>query len=459
MPPGCSDPFSEALRAPDLLEKLAANPETRKHMADKGFLGQIEKLQTLAKSFDPDTCSYEKMGEVGQKIARDAHHDPRIMQALMTLQGMGLTVEERDLKKAENVGDMPRREPVQLEHLQLVQDVADPDEAKTKGNDFFKKGDLAAALAHYDRGIQLLRSQDQVPASTLATLLSNAALCLLRLKWPDRAKRHATMAIAAIQQAEDNSFDQSKLFYRRALACEQLQQLGQAVDDMSRALKHAQKNSLSLGEKHRLECELKRLEKLKASDEKHAKRIQNEQSGERVAEVQRMQGTKMSTKENTSAGGTGASAVVDNSYISEQDFTHWTSTRVTEAVKGIKHICQDGGEIEVSGLDESKSKISAAITNKRGARALYYEMDLHCNWKGRAVGGAGELDGLIRVYNIAHDTKFELGGDHNTSYMYMLGWDQRKKDEWVQKLSDEAAELFDLVVAKVDGVLEELRKK
>jgi len=69
------------------------------------------------------------------------------------------------------------------------------------------------------------------------------------------------------------------------------------------------------------------------------------------------------------------------------------------------------------------------------------------------------MQGLIRVYNIAHDTKFQLGGDHNTSYMYQLGWDQRVTGKWAEDIQTEAAELFDLVAVKVDGVIRELRKK
>ncbi|CAJ1451197.1 unnamed protein product, partial [Effrenium voratum] len=141
------------------------------------------------------------------------------MQALMALQGQGLVVDESDLRKAESVGDMPRREPVQLEQMLLVKDLQDAEEARRCGNEHFKAGRLPEALAHYERGLDLLREQSEVPASSVAALLSNAALCLLKLKWPDRAKKKATAAIVAIKQAGDTSFDQSKLYYRRALAC------------------------------------------------------------------------------------------------------------------------------------------------------------------------------------------------------------------------------------------------
>ena len=48
----------------------------------------------------------------------------------------------------------------------------------------------------------------------LAAFLSNAALCYLKLRWPDRCKKAATKALVALQQAKDESFDQSKLYYR-----------------------------------------------------------------------------------------------------------------------------------------------------------------------------------------------------------------------------------------------------
>lgn len=114
---------------------------------------------------------------------------------------------------------------------------------------------------------------------------------------------------------------------------------------------------------------------------------------------------------------------------------------------------------------KEESKVQASITTKKGSRALYYEMDLHLTWKAKAArslapaDGADELPGVIRLYNIAHDTKFELGGDENTSYMYQLGWDQRLKGAWVEDLTVEAAELFDILSLKVDAVIRELRKK
>mmetsp|Transcript_112769 Transcript_112769/g.291498 ORF Transcript_112769/g.291498 Transcript_112769/m.291498 type:complete len:471 (+) Transcript_112769:64-1476(+) len=455
MPDGImQDPFTAALRQPDLLQRLAAFPDVQKHMADPGFMKELEKLKALADSPAATSGDIMKSAEVGQQIARAGHKDPRIMQALLALQGQGLVVEEKDLKKAEDHGDMKRREPVQLEQLRLVKDIESAEEAKAKGNEYFKAGDLSAALAHYERGVQLLRQSEEVSAALLATLLSNSALMLLKLKWPDRAKKSASQAIAIIRQAEDESFDQSKLFYRRALACEQLKEFDLAADDMARAFQQAKRSELSLAEQHRLKGEVERLKKLKSSADTDAEKKRQEKENEKVAEVQRLQGAQLEAKSNAKA--TSSVSVPSSDYIAEQDFTHWTRKRVEEAVIGIRHSCQRGGTIEVKELQE-QSKVQASITTKRGTRALYYEMDLHCVWKAKVK--EGEMQGLIRLYNIAHDTSFQLGGDENTSYMYQLGWDHRQTGDWVEEVRKEAAELFDLVSAKVDEVITELRKK
>lgn len=448
------DPFTSALREPNLFERLASFADVRKHLADPGFTDEIEKLRALATGPAATSGDIMRSAEVGQKIARAGHRDPRIMQALMALQGQGLTVEETDLKKAEDFGDMKRREPVQLEHLQLVHELTDPDEAKAKGNEYFKAGNFNAALAHYEKGVTLLRSAEEAPAASMATLLSNSALCLLKLKWPERAKKSASQAIAVLRQVEDDSFDQSKLFYRRALACEQLKELGLAADDMGRAFQQAKKSNLSLTEQHRLKGEVERLKKLKASAECNTQKMQKEKENERGAEVQRMQGAEMEEKKQKAK--TSGVSVPSQDYLTEQDYSHWTRKQVADAVVGLKHKPKSGGQIEVLELQEA-SKVEASISTKRGKRSLYYEMDLHCQWKAKVKDG--EMMGMIRVYNIAHDTKFELGGDENTSYIYALGWDQRQTGQWVVDLRVEAAELFDLVAVKVVEVIEELKKK
>eukprot|EP00928_Gymnodinium_smaydae_P039594 TRINITY_DN27012_c0_g2_i1.p1 TRINITY_DN27012_c0_g2~~TRINITY_DN27012_c0_g2_i1.p1 ORF type:complete len:454 (+),score=133.70 TRINITY_DN27012_c0_g2_i1:231-1592(+) len=450
------DPFTEALAAPDLFEKLAAIPQTRQHLADPGFQAQMKKLRGLATDPELEGAPFEKTAAVSQQIARAGQNDPRVMQALMALQGQGLIVDEKDLKRAEEQGDMQRREPVQLEQLALVKDLVDVEEAKARGNEYFKKGDLPAALAHYDKGMELCRSQEAVPAATVAALLSNATLCLLRLKWPDRAKKRASQAIAVIRQAEDESYDQSKLFYRRALACEQLRDFTGAVEDMARALQQAKRLNLAAAEQHRIKGEVDRLKKLQSSDDADKEKKRQQRENEKKAEVERMQGTAVSSK---------AAPAAAPDYLREQDFSFWAKKRLNEVVRDLTHTAESGAKIKLGNMNEEQSKVSAAITCKRGDRALYYDFDLHFAWQGtaakklRPTDGPGEMNGIIRVYNIGHDTSFKLGGDENTSYMYQLGWDHRVSGPWVEDLRTEAAELFDLIAAKVDEVIQELKTK
>merc|ERR1719203_1325892 len=274
---------------------------------------------------------------------------------------------------------MKRREPVQLEHLQLVHELTDPDEAKAKGNEYFKAGDLSSALAHYEKGVQLLRATEQVQAAQLATLLSNAAMCLLRLKWPDRAKKSASQAIAVLRQVEDDTFDQSKLFHRRALASEQLKEFGLAADDMARAFVQAKKSGRSLKEQHNLRSEAERLKKLKAAHEADSDKKSKEKENERGAEVTRMQGAQLEAKKAQKAAAAPAPAP---DYLAEQDFSHWTRKNIKEAVKGVTHKTKLGGKIEIVELQE-ESKVQASIMTKRGKRSLYYDMDLHCQWRAK----------------------------------------------------------------------------
>ena len=58
------------------------------------------------------------------------------------------------------------------------------------------------------------------------------------------------------------------------------------------------------------------------------------------------------------------------------------------------------------------------------------------------------MQGIMKMYNIGQDTKFELGGDKETSYMFELGFHPKYHGEcepWATQIKDEIAELFELV--------------
>jgi len=199
--------------------------------------------------------------------------------------------------------------------------------------------------------------------------------------------------------------------------------------------------------------------KLKTIDEAYREKKKAETASEAKAGVKRVQGLSMKD------AGDPTPLAGDASYLAERDFSHWAKKKLESVVIGIVHTAQSGAKIEITAVKEAMSKIEASISIKRGKRALFYEMDLHLEWHGKAgpklkpKDGPDEMDGLIRVYNIGHDTKFQLGGDPNTCYLYQLGWDHRLSGEWFEDLKTEAAELFDLVAMKVDLVINELKEK
>ena len=66
----------------------------------------------------------------------------------------------------------------------------------------------------------------------------------------------------------------------------------------------------------------------------------------------------------------------------------------------------------------------------------------------------GEMQGIMKMYNVGQDTRFCPGGDKETSYMYELGFPRDfygPSAPWAEEVKAEAAELFHLVGALVSG--------
>ena len=78
----------------------------------------------------------------------------------------------------------------------------------------------------------------------------------------------------------------------------------------------------------------------------------------------------------------------------------------------------------------------ASVTHKRGARALYYDIDVHANWRADPPKAhelkmdddapprlrPRALEGTVRLYNVSQETTYEPGADTNVAYMYQLGY-------------------------------------
>ena len=181
------DSFFSCFQRDDLWEALAQHPATWTHVADTGFRAAIERL---------------RQGGATQAMASEAMKDPRVMQAVAALQGWGLDVTEADIKHAESVGDVKKRDAVQMIDLQVAHAHSTVEAAKAAGNELFKAQQFSKALACYMRALELLRREaageaggeaggEATLASTVAsTLSSNAAAALLKLERPKEALRN-----------------------------------------------------------------------------------------------------------------------------------------------------------------------------------------------------------------------------------------------------------------------------
>ena len=64
------------------------------------------------------------------------------------------------------------------------------------------------------------------------------------------------------------------------------------------------------------------------------------------------------------------------------------------------------------------------------------------------------MTGEFRLYNVGQDTKFKVGGDMETSYLYSLGYETTYHGDdlpiWAAHLKYEASELYDKVSPRVE---------
>jgi hypothetical protein len=159
-------------------------------MTDTGF---VETLQKLRRS----------KGGTAQDRSHLAMKDPRVMQAIIALGneqtggGARLTVDESEIRHAERVGDMPRRDPVQLANIQRAHEHKTPAEAKAAGNEAFAEKRYDDALACYMRSLELER-HGGADEAVRATLQSNIAAALLKLDRPTEvpaATRHPPLRL------------------------------------------------------------------------------------------------------------------------------------------------------------------------------------------------------------------------------------------------------------------------
>lgn len=177
-------------------------------------------------------------------------------------------------------------------------------------------------------------------------------------------------------------------------------------------------------------------------------------------------------------------------YVRDIDLSVFATTWLGNEIIKLEHKFANGS-VKVDQLDKNQSEIHASIKEKRGKRALYYDMTLVFNWTGTSEASPnpfppllscshlsispplassplshspplplpsgksklgrsnhGEMQGIMKMYNVGQDTKFELGGDKETSYMFELGFHPKYHGEcepWATSIKSECSDLFELV--------------
>lgn len=96
------------------------------------------------------------------------------------------------------------------------------------------------------------------------------------------------------------------------------------------------------------------------------------------------------------------------------------------------------------------------MEHKSSLRSLFYGLDVTITWELDCPQHTEDLTGVIRLYNIAQDTEFKLGGDTDTSYMYQLGHKPGLEPQLLDQVLTGGEELFELLS---NGIVKKLITK
>ncbi|KOO31841.1 hypothetical protein Ctob_012841, partial [Chrysochromulina tobinii] len=473
-------PF-DCFKRPDIFEQLRFHPTTRSYAFDTGFIKSIEEVRTIKDD---------------QALASRVLGDPRLTQTMGALQGWGLSVTEDELRKAERVGDMPKRDAVQFEDYRYANAYTTPLEAKEAGNRCFKDGENSRALACYLKVLQLIATAQpegkaSFEPSLPATVHANCAAVLLKLERP----KDALASVAEAVRMAPVGFDLTKTHHRASLAHEALARTNLANVAAESAAQHWERalESARMALTAAKEAELREVGRLK--DEAKAARerceaVQAQAKREADAAARRAKGVDVSmpttalrsmpTDEHASSTAPAASAASSalvaregrvglptTGYIRDIDLSPYAAEWLAREVAGLSHRWRrtepadkgiEGkveGKVTITALELDKSEIHASIKEKRGKRSLFYDLSMQLKWSAssEAAGTSGEMYGVLKLYNVAQDTRFELGGDKETCYMYELGFPPQfhRADvpPWAARVREEAAELFEMVATLV----------
>lgn len=423
----------------DIWTILEAHPSTKDYCLDRSFRATIKAIRA-------NPTSVGKYSD-----------DPRIVQASALLVGQTVAVTEADILEAERAGRIPRRSPILAVHREIAANYSIPGAAKDAGNQHFRAGENGLALACYERCVELVPEKS---SELKAMAYSNIGAVFLKLQYYREAEKACSRAL----KAAPPEMSLSKALYRRALAREHLgiSFLPKAISDMKKSL-HRVLSEGQVAEEKKLRADLLRMEKALVRCEELQK-----EGGQRQSTM------ALLTKPPAEDGFGG--------YIKEMDYSHTTKKQLRGALAGV-YTHQRGCRVALKEMVEKETKIAVSVMSKDYERRLFYDFDILCAWEGTSKKGReteGTFGGFIRLFNIAQDTKFEIGGLPETSWMFSLGFrcqhncpwsiqavihqnspfatpppkpDPASEEEWVRDIKATADDLFEPIAIRVKQVI------
>lgn len=133
--------------APDVLSKIASNPQTAGYLSDPSFMMKLQQLQQNPES-------------IGQHLS-----DQRIMQVMGMLMGVNIQTPDSFASSMPKEPEKPKKPPepepepeVELtdEEKERKAKKAEADSHKEKGNTAYKAKQFAEAIGHYEKAIEVL---------------------------------------------------------------------------------------------------------------------------------------------------------------------------------------------------------------------------------------------------------------------------------------------------------------
>ncbi|KAJ8600112.1 hypothetical protein CTAYLR_003473 [Chrysophaeum taylorii] len=424
----------------EVLSRCAQHPAIREHLADAAFVAKVRSMSERARA----ATEPAKFAELGRELMQD----PRLTQCAMLGAGVNLTVDEADMRKAERTGDIEKRSPLRVDDLVEAERCENPAEARAKGTSAYAKSP-AKALAFWVRALRFRRDEG-IPDEPreAAALYSNIAQALLKLGHPGRAEQAASRALKYYDAPHDVF-----ALYRRALAREALRKYELALEDAKQVD----------------ETLAARLEKLVDVDAKQrVEKVKRKQEENKVGKT-RASGLELSRSK--------ANGSSELGYLEERDYSHDIRKRLNSRVLDIQVDLGNSAYVQITELRD-QTTASVAVTLKRGARALYYDLDVHCSWVAHPEptfdldedDEARPIKGTIRLYNVSHETDYDPGADPNVAFMYQLGyqgfpppWFDGKyaTDQapvWAKRLIDGAHSLYEALALDVKAMLDDFKQ-